>query len=177
VTALYPDAGTLYPRSVCRDSRTETPSEQIVRPKPSPSPGLRNRLSRLQGATPRCFRNRLLKPPPGPLNQGACAVVRARLGLSATAAGNGALLGGRDHMGAGACSGLAGKGPGSRSLAAMPVHRSKVRAPRPSVHCSSAARHAAPTAYRLRFWYSSNNFSGAPLREPLVPPSGSSQAL
>ena len=29
---------------------------------------------------PQCFDNRLLKPPPGTLNHGACAVVRAKLG-------------------------------------------------------------------------------------------------
>jgi len=28
--APYPDAGTLFPRPACRDSRTETPSEQTI---------------------------------------------------------------------------------------------------------------------------------------------------
>jgi len=39
-TAPYPDAGTLFPRPVCRDSRTEPLGEQAIRPKPGPSPGL-----------------------------------------------------------------------------------------------------------------------------------------
>ena len=87
MTAPYPDAGTLFPRSVCRDSGTETLGEQTIRPKPGLSPCLRNRLRRLQGARPRCFRNWLLKRPPGPLGNGACAVVRANFCLSATASG------------------------------------------------------------------------------------------
>jgi hypothetical protein len=28
--APYPDAGTLFPRSVCRDTRTETLGEQTI---------------------------------------------------------------------------------------------------------------------------------------------------
>ena len=52
VAPPYPDAGTLFPRSVCRDSRTETPGEHVICSKPGPSPNLRNRLRRSQGAAP-----------------------------------------------------------------------------------------------------------------------------
>jgi len=84
--APYLGAGTLFPRSVCRDSRTETLGEQAIRPKLGPSPGLRNRLRRLQGATtvlPQSATETTARAP----NRGACAVVRARLGLSATSCG------------------------------------------------------------------------------------------
>jgi len=34
----------------------------------------------------------------------------------------------------------------------MPVHHPTVRAPRPMDHCSSAAKHASPTAFLSRVW-------------------------
>jgi len=53
--APYLGAGTLFPRSVCRDSRTETLGEQAIRPKLGPSPGLRSHLRRSQRAAHGAF--------------------------------------------------------------------------------------------------------------------------
>jgi hypothetical protein len=66
VAPPYPGAGTLFPWSVHRDSRTETLGEQTIRPKPGPSPCLRNRLRRSQGTAPSASAIGAETTPPGP---------------------------------------------------------------------------------------------------------------
>ncbi len=86
VAPPYPGAGTLFPWSVHRDSRTETLGEQTIRPKPGPSPCLRNRLRRSQGTAPSASAIGAETTARAP-NHGACAIVRASSCLSATVSG------------------------------------------------------------------------------------------
>ena len=86
--APYPNAETYShgPCAVIAEPRrlASKPFEQN-RAKPLPEEPPRA----ITGCRSRCFHNRLLKLPPGPLSHGACAVVRAKFCLSAPASGDG----------------------------------------------------------------------------------------
>ncbi len=82
----------------------------------------------IAGCRSRCFRNWLLKPPPGPLGRGACVAVRARLRLSATAFGRrGRFCGRPGHAHLGTSLGLVGKGPARTQVSPLAVFRQGCR--------------------------------------------------
>jgi len=88
--APYSDAGTLFPRSVCRDSRTETLGEQAIWPKPGQAPAWgtasgdhREPLSGLpQPATETTAR----APEPWCLRRRTCKILSFEAGLKRTLA-------------------------------------------------------------------------------------------
>ena len=91
-------------------SRTETLGWQTIRPKPGPSPDLRNRLRRLQGATtvlPQLATETTARASePWCLRHRTCKAGAFSHGFWQTAA----FLGSHDHMGLGTSLGLVGKG-------------------------------------------------------------------
>ncbi len=83
-------------------------ASHLSKTQPKPRPGEPSQA--VTGSRSRCFRNRLLKPPPEPLSRSACAVVRARLGLLATASGNGGVFARPRSCGLGSLIGIGWKG-------------------------------------------------------------------